>query len=49
MRYSTERSYRDCVMVEVEKIIKKIEQPEKKENFIKKIIKFIKKITTKKA
>jgi hypothetical protein len=47
MRYSTDRSYRDCVMVEVEKMIKKIDESKTKESFIKKLINFIKKIIKK--
>lgn len=33
MRYSTNKSYRDSIMVEVEKVIKTLEQENQKEEF----------------
>jgi hypothetical protein len=31
MKYSTQRKYKDSIIIEVEKVIKKIEEPQKKE------------------
>lgn len=54
MKYFNDRSYRDCMMVEVKKIIKNIEEPEpttKKQNLLikysKNIINKIKKLLKK--
>jgi hypothetical protein len=45
MRYSTNRSYRDSVMVEVEKVIKRLEtENQKDENFFSSFWFFIVKI-----
>lgn len=42
MKYSNERSYRDCLMVEVDRLIKRLDETKNEENFIKKIFLFIK-------
>jgi hypothetical protein len=49
MRYSTNRTYRDCMILEVEKLLKKIDETEnkRKKGFIEKIIEFIKRILKK--
>lgn len=45
MRYSTDRSYRDSVMVEVDKVIKNLEKENQKDsNFFKSFWLFIVKI-----
>lgn len=53
MKYFNNRSYRDCMMIEVEKMIKNIEKPATKKqnlfliyckNLINKIKKFVKNI-----
>jgi hypothetical protein len=44
MNYSTNRSYRDSIMIEVEKTIKKLDEPilNSEKSFLEKIKEFIK-------